>query len=266
MLLALVINYNRALPAQVGSIGVMHVLVVDDEVLARQRSMRMIENIDGYDVVGEASNGEEALKAVQTLDPDIVLLDIRMPGQDGLATARHIAQLSDPPVVIFCTAFNEYALEAFDTLAVGYLLKPLQKEQLQSALEKASKLNKVQKAALGHEEVGAERRKNIAAKTRRGVELVPIEDIYCFVADQKYVTIMHVNGETLIDDTLKELEKEFDREFVRVHRNALVAVAEIEKLERMPSGQYELQLKSVDYRPIVSRRHVASVRDLLARL
>lgn len=244
----------------------MHVLVVDDEVLARQRSMRMIENIEGYDVVGEATNGEEALKAVQALDPDIVLLDIRMPGEDGLATARRIAQLSDPPAVIFCTAFNEYAVEAFDTLAVGYLLKPLRKEQLQAALDKASRLNKLQKAALGQDGSASERRKNIAAKTRRGVELVPIDDVYCFVADQKYVTIMHANGETLIDDTLKELEKEFERQFVRVHRNALVAVGEIEKLERMPSGQYELQLKSMEYRPVVSRRHVASVRDLLARL
>lgn len=243
----------------------MHVLVVDDEVLARQRSIRMIENIDGYDVVGEASNGEEAFKAVQDLDPDIVLLDIRMPGDDGLATARRIAQLSEPPAVIFCTAFNEYAVEAFDTLAVGYLLKPLKKEQLGVALEKASRVNKVQKASFSRHEHG-ERRKNIAAKTRRGVELVPIDDVYCFVADQKYVTIMHAGGETLIDDTLKELEKEFERGFVRVHRNALVAVGEIERLERMPSGQYELQLKSVDYRPIVSRRHVGSVRELLARL
>lgn len=244
----------------------MHVLVVDDEVLARQRSMRMIENIDGYEVVGEASNGEAALKSIQNLDPDIVLLDIRMPGEDGLATAKRIAELSDPPAVIFCTAFNEYALEAFETLAVGYLLKPLQKEQLIAALEKAAKLNKVQRAAVGQDHEVAEGRKNISAKTRRGIELVPIDDIYCFIADQKYVTIVHTNGETLIDDTLKELEKEFEHLFARVHRNALVAIDEIEKLERMPSGQYELKLKSTSYRPIVSRRHVASVRDLLSRL
>jgi two-component system, LytTR family, response regulator AlgR len=246
--------------------GVMQVLVVDDEALARQRSVRMIENIEGYDVVGEASNGEEALTAIQTLDPDIVLLDIRMPGEDGLATARRIAQLSEPPAVIFCTAFNEYALEAFDTLAIGYLLKPLQKEQLQSALVKASRLNKVQMAARDNDDDGVERRKHIAAKTRRGLELVPIEDIYCFVADQKYVTVMHAGGETLIDDTLKELEREFGREFVRVHRNALVAVSEIEKLERMSSGQYELQLKHMKHRPVVSRRHVSAVRDLLEHL
>ena len=244
----------------------MHVLVVDDEALARQRSMRMIENIDGFDVVGEAANGEAALKAIQNLDPDIVLLDIRMPGEDGLATAKKIAQLNDPPAVIFCTAYNEYAVEAFETLAVGYLLKPLQKEQLIGALEKARKFNKLQKAAQNQESDRLERRRNIAAKTRRGVELVPIEEIYCFIADQKYVTIMHRSGETLIDDTLKELEEEFDGMFVRVHRNALVAINEIEKLERMATGQYELQLKTTQYRPVVSRRHVASVRELLSNL
>ncbi len=244
----------------------MHVLVVDDEVLARQRSMRMIENIDGYSVVGEASNGEAAIKSIQNLDPDIVLLDIRMPGEDGLATAKRIAELSDPPAVIFCTAYNEYALEAFSTLAVGYLLKPLQNEQLISALEKASKLNKVQKAVLEKEPENANRRSKIAAKTRRGVELVNIEEVYCFIADQKYVTIVHKNGETLIDDTLKDLEEEFDGLFIRVHRNALVSIKEISKLERMPTGQYELQLKSAQYRPVVSRRHVASVRELLSNL
>lgn len=244
----------------------MHVLVVDDEELARQRSMRMIENIDGYEVVGQAANGAMALRAIQESDPDIVLLDIRMPGEDGLATARRIAQLSDPPAVIFCTAFNEYALEAFETLAVGYVLKPLQKDQLVTALEKASRLNKAPKAVTSDSGANADRRKNIAAKTRRGVELVPLYDVLCFVADQKYVTIVHANGETLIDDTLKELEKEFEDAFVRVHRNALVAVSVIEKLERMPSGQYELQLKNTDYRPVVSRRHVAAIRELLGHL
>ncbi len=244
----------------------MDVLVVDDEVLARQRSKKLIDSIEGYSVVAEAANGEAAIYQIQAFDPDIVLLDIRMPGEDGLATARRIADLSDPPAVIFCTAFNEYALDAFDTLAVGYLLKPLQADKLASALHQASKVNKVQKAALNQEEDNADIRRNIAAKTRRGVELVPVNDVSCFIADQKYVTIVHSAGETLIDDTLKELEQEFLNLFVRVHRNALVAVKEIEKLERMPNGQYELQLKRSEFRPVVSRRHVASVRDLLARL
>ncbi len=243
----------------------MQVLVVDDELLARQRTMRMIEKLDGYEVVGEAGNGSAALDAINDLDPDIVLLDIRMPGEDGLTAAGRIAELNDPPAVIFCTAYDDYALQAFDTLAVGYILKPLQQEQLAGALEKATRLNKVQLAQL-QDSSTSEQRKNIAAKTRRGVELVPIEDIYCFMADQKYVTVYHTNGETLIDDTLKELEKEFCNSFVRVHRNALVAIKEIEKLERLPSGQYELQLKNTEFRPVVSRRHVSSVRELLSSL
>ena len=244
----------------------MQVLVVDDELLARERAKRLIDQIEGYSVAGEAVNGQAALAVIEELDPDIVLLDIRMPGDDGLVTAKNIALLDEPPAVIFCTAYNEYAVEAFDTLAVGYLLKPLQEDQLAQTLEKASKINKVQKAAIERGEDDSDRRRHIAAKTRRGVELVPISDVYCFVADQKYVTIIHKGGETLIDDTLKELEGEFDGAFVRVHRNALVAVKFIEKLERMPSGQYELQLKETEFRPIVSRRHVASVRELLANL
>lgn len=245
----------------------MRVLIVDDELLARQRARRLVEAIEGYQVAGEAVNGEGALAAIRELDPDIVLLDIRMPGEDGLTTAKRIADLNHSPAVIFCTAFDEYALEAFDTLAVGYLLKPLQQEQLQTTLNKAQKVNKLQKAVLETDtSTNSQSRKNIAAKTRRGVELVPIEDVFCFVADQKYVTIIHKGGETLIDDTLKDLEQEFEGAFVRVHRNALVAVGNIEKLERMTTGQYELQLKHTEYRPSVSRRHVAAVRDLLSGL
>ena len=244
----------------------MHILIVDDEALARQRLVRML-SITGHEVVGEASNGAEAIDAIEQLDPDIVLLDVRMPGEDGLTSARQISAMSDPPALIFCTAYDEYALEAFQTLAVGYLLKPVQQEQLEAALEKASKLNKVQKSALQPKPSGAEaQRRHISAKTRRGLELIPINDIYCFIADQKYVTVIHKEGETLIDDTLKELEQEFPDRFLRIHRNALVAIKEIEGMERSGGGHYEIKLKQSEYRPVVSRRHVANVKDTLIRL
>ncbi|TVZ37197.1 LytTR family two component transcriptional regulator [Alteromonadaceae bacterium 2753L.S.0a.02] len=244
----------------------MHMLIVDDEPLARQRLKRMIENMEGYEVVGEAGNGTEAVAAVDKFDPDVVLLDVRMPGEDGLEAARKISEMPEPPAVIFCTAYDEYALEAFNTLAVGYLLKPVQEKQLLETLQKATKLNKVQKNAVVAESAPEGQRQNITAKTRKGMELIPISSIQCFIADQKYVTVRHSSGETLIDDTLKELEQEFPDRFVRVHRNALVAIAEIEAMERNSSGQFELRLKSVDYRPVVSRRHVANVRELLSRL
>lgn len=244
----------------------MHMLIVDDEPLARQRLIRMIERFDGYEVVGEAGNGIEAVAAVDKFDPDIVLLDVRMPGEDGLEAARKISQMPEPPAVIFCTAYDEYALEAFSTLAVGYLLKPVQEQQLIEALEKAQRLNKVQKNAATAKKEPEGQRQNIAAKTRRGIELLPISSVQVFIADQKYVTVKHNTGETLIDDTLKELEQEFPNRFLRVHRNALVAVNEIEAMEKSSSGQFELRLKSTDFRPTVSRRHVASVRELLSRL
>lgn len=244
----------------------MHMLIVDDEPLARQRLIRMIDKFEGYEVVGEAGNGTEAVAAVDKYDPDIVLLDVRMPGEDGLEAARQISQMPEPPAVIFCTAYDEYALEAFSTLAVGYLLKPVQEQQLIAALEKAQKLNKVQKNAATEAAAPEGQRQNIAAKTRKGVELIPIGSVHCFIADQKYVTVKHADGETLIDDTLKDLEQEFPDRFLRIHRNALVAISEIIAMERTSGGQFELRLKSTDYRPAVSRRHVASVRELLSRL
>lgn len=248
----------------------MHVLIVDDEPLARQRLVRMVNALEGYEVLGEASDGAEAVEAIEKLDPDIVLLDIRMPGDDGLTAAKAISAMPDPPAVIFCTAYDQYALQAFETLAVGYLLKPVKEEQLIATLDKAARVNKVQKSALSEEPTGLSAadtpRQHISAKTRRGLELIPINDIHCFIADQKYVTVFHQNGETLIDDTLKELEQEFPARFVRIHRNALVAIKEIEGLERVSAGHYEIKLKSSTYRPVVSRRHLSDVKDMLMRL
>lgn len=243
----------------------MHILIVDDEPLARQRLQRLIEALPDYTVVGEAANGDEAIEATLRLDPDIVLTDIRMPGKDGLEAAHMISAMEDPPALIFCTAYDEYALQAFETLAAGYLLKPVKEEQLRAALEKVTRTTKVQKSALKQVEEGASRQ-HIAAKTRRGTELIPIEDIYCFIADQKYVTVYHAEGETLIDDTLKELEEEFAQRFVRIHRNALVAIKGIVGMEKTAEGQYAVCIKDSEYRPLVSRRHLSGVRDLLNRL
>ncbi len=248
----------------------MHILVVDDEMLARQRLCRMIEEMDGYEVAGEAADGAQAMAAIEQLDPDVVLLDVRMPGEDGLQTARRIAEMTDPPAVIFCTAYDQYALEAFDTLAVGYLLKPVERAQLQAALDKAKSLNKAQLAVLARQmeaprPTSPQQRSHITAKTRRGVELVPLDAVHCFIADHKYVTVLHDDGETLIDDTLKDLEEEFLHRFVRVHRNSLVAVARIEALERR-GGQYQLRLSDTEYRAPVSRRHVAAIKELLVNL
>lgn len=243
----------------------MDILIVDDEPLARQRLLRMVEKIEGFAVVAEADNAEDALVAITQYDPDIVLLDIRMPGRDGLSLAQDIAELEDAPAVIFCTAFDQYALDAFGTNAVGYLLKPVKAEQLLQVLEKAKKLNKIQRVAAQKD--GKPRpevqRTHIAAKTRRGVELIPLDDVRYFLADQKYVTVYHRSGEHLLDETLKELEEEFSARFVRVHRNSLVSVKHIEALERNAQGQYQVRLADTELRPVISRRHVSDLKELL---
>ncbi|MEE4302013.1 MAG: LytTR family DNA-binding domain-containing protein, partial [Pseudomonadales bacterium] len=201
----------------------MKILVVDDEKLARDRLVRILERTEGYSVVGEAAHGLEAVEQAQALAPDVILLDIRMPGMDGLEAARHIAQMDSPPAVIFCTAFEEHAIEAFDVQAVGYLLKPVRAADLEDALARARRANRAQISALVEEEVGSDRRTHISARTRRGIELVPVDEIRYFQADQKYVTVRWPDGELLIDDTLRQLETEFGERFIRIHRNAIVA-------------------------------------------
>src|SRR5690606_8285078 len=175
----------------------MDVLIVDDEMLARQRLTRMLEKLEGYDLVAEADSSEAALEAICQHDPDIVLLDVQMPGENGLSLARRIAALDDPPAVIFCTAFDQYALDAFGTEAVGYLLKPVKAEQLLEVLAKAQRVNRVQRAAyLQSTKLPADNSRNhISATTRRGVELIPLDDVRYFIADNKYVTVYHLKGE-----------------------------------------------------------------------
>ena len=243
----------------------MDILIVDDESLARQRLLRMVEKIEGFSVVAEADNAEDALIAITQYDPDIVLLDIRMPGRDGLSLAQDIAELEDAPAVIFCTAFDQYALDAFGTNAVGYLLKPVKAEQLLQVLDKASKLNKIQRVAAQKNNVpqAENQRTHISAKTRRGVELIALDDVRYFLADHKYVTVYHRTGEHLLDETLKELEEEFNGRFVRIHRNSLVSIKHIEALERNAQGQYQVRLADIELRPVISRRHVSNLKELL---
>ncbi len=243
----------------------MRILVVDDEELARLRLSRLLQSIEGCAVVGEAFDGQHALEQIDELDPDLVFLDVRMPGMDGITVARTLSDYEAPPAVVFCTAYDEYALEAFNTLAQGYIVKPVQTEQLQQVIRKAQKLTRLHTRQTEAPPSDAER-KHITARTRRGMELIPLEQVLCFVADQKYVTVVHEQGETLIDDTLKELETQLAPTFLRVHRNALVAIDKVEALLRDGNGHFSLKLKGGAYQPSVSRRHLAGVRERLSQL
>jgi two-component system response regulator AlgR len=240
------------------------VLIVDDEQLARDRLVRMLNDIPGYEVVGQAGNGMQAVEKCEASQPDVVLLDIRMPGMDGLEAARHMAGMDEPPAVVFCTAYEEHAVEAFKVQAVGYLLKPVRRDDLIDVLNSATRTNKAQLAALAIGE-GAQRT-HISARTRKGIELVPIDDVRFLQADQKYVTLRHGGGELLIDETLHELELEFGGRFIRVHRNALVAIKYIEGLQRNEEGHYQIRVHGVPSGIDISRRHVSAVRKYIRKL
>lgn len=245
----------------------MNVLIVDDEPLARERLSRMILAMGGFRVVGQAGNGQEAIKVARDTSPDVVFMDVRMPGMDGLAAAQHLAELDPPPAVIFCTAYDDYAVEAFSSEAVGYLLKPVKQADLETALNRARRVNKAQLAELQQTPgVVLGGRSHISAKNRRGMELVPVSEVRLFLADHKYVSAYHGDGEALLDETLKELETEFEGRFIRIHRNALVAISHIEGVERSQDGLNYVRLKGLDIRPQVSRRHIAPLKKLLEQI
>nr|WP_073276182.1 LytTR family DNA-binding domain-containing protein [Microbulbifer donghaiensis] len=243
----------------------MTVLIVDDEPLARARLARQLGQLSNCELVGEADHAEAALAQVDRLDPDLVLLDIEMPGDNGLALARRLSALEYPPALIFCTAHDEFALPAFATAAVGYLLKPVNAGQLAEAIAKVQRLSKPQRRLFERESNPQSGRNRIKAVSRRGIELLDVDAIRCFVADSKYVVAHHDGGETILDESLKELEAEFGERFVRVHRNALVAVDYVRGLRRTPGGQYYLQLDGIAVEPQVSRRLLGSVKLLLER-
>lgn len=246
----------------------MKILIADDEPLARERLTRLLKKIPHSHVLEpSAENGQQALDLVNQLKPDIILLDIDMPGLDGLQVAAQLCELSDAPAVVFCTAHDEYALQAFEVSAMGYLVKPVRLEQLQAALDKAQRLSRLQLASLSRAPSTAEAaRTHLSARSHKGIELVPIEDVIHCMADNKYVTVRHMNGETLIDESLKSLEDEFTERFVRIHRNALVSRSYIERLQRSPHGHHELYLRDVSEPLTVSRRHVAGIRKLMDTL
>ncbi len=242
----------------------MRVLIVDDEALARDRLTSLLADSDVHEVVGEAGNGEQALEVASESVPDVVLLDIRMPGMNGIETAHHFNTFESPPAIIFTTAYDEYAIEAFDARAVGYVLKPVRRERLVRALEQAARLSNITITEIAKRSGISERRKNICVRAKGELKLIPVRDVFYFHADQKYVRVHHANGNDLVDDSVKQLAEEFADQFVRIHRSALVAVRQIESLKKTPDGQTLVTLRdeaqNEDSNLIISRRHVADVR------
>jgi two-component system, LytTR family, response regulator AlgR len=237
---------------------VLSILVVDDEAPARDRLSRMVEELPQYSVAGTARSGEEALDAIAQLQPDILLLDISMPGMDGMKLAQMMQRSGMRAAVIFCTAYQNQALEAFEAEAIDYLVKPVRAERLLQALEKARRYLGDRADAAPDEYL----RSTVGGK----VMLTPVNRVICLLAEDKYTTVVHENGTTVIEESLLELENRFPQEFFRIHRNALISRRHLRGMERDNDGRVLAVMSGTDQRPEVSRRNFAAVRKLLSQL
>ena len=240
----------------------MNVLIVDDEHLARLRLRKMLSATAEHQIIGEAETGEDALRKTQASHPDVVLMDIRMPGMDGIEAASYINRMNKPPAIIFTTAFSDHALNAFETHAIDYLLKPIKQSRLEAALDAAKRMNKAQLSQLREDEYGGTRQK-ICVKSRGSLELIPVEEIIYFKADQKYVTLRTADQEYLIEESLKMLEEEFSRQFIRIHRNALVAQHLLHGLTKNKEAHSCISFTEIDDLLEVSRRHLPFIRKTI---
>lgn len=244
----------------------MKILIVDDEAVARTRLCGLLGEIDPELIIaGEAGDGREALRMIAETEPDVVFMDVCMPRMDGVQAVRTIVTLARPPAVVFTTAFDEYAVDAFDVCVVGYLLKPIRKERLEAALEKARRYATMT-AAPGRALPALESeggRGHLCSYSHGELRLIPVPSVVYFRAESKYTTVRTENDEHLIEESLSSLEQEFGDRFLRIHRNALVARDRVEALVRREPGSMGLRLKGVPEMPEVSRRHLAEVRAWL---
>ena len=243
----------------------LKLVIADDEPMARERLRMLLADESGVEVVAEAGDGQQVLDACAAHRPHAVLLDIAMPGIDGLETARRLGALQPRPAIVFCTAFDAHALSAFEAQALDYLVKPVRGERLADALDKvrtflAGRARQQDAAPQGQP------RSHLCARLRGSLRLIPVEDIRYLQADEKYVVVHHARGEDLIEESLKSLEAEFSDRFVRIHRNCLVARNEIVELRRAPDGHAQAVLRSGGTPLEVSRRCVAQLRDTLRHL
>lgn len=244
----------------------MQILIVDDEPLARERMQQLVTELQPAATMHVAADGVEALRQIGEHEIDIVLLDIRMPRMDGLEVARHVLKLEAQPAIVFTTAYQDHALSAFDANAVDYLLKPIRKERLQVALNRARVLQRTRLNSLTETISESSKRTHVSAIVNGVLELIPVERIYYLKADQKYVTAAWPGGEILLDEPLVNLEDEFPDTFIRIHRNALVARKRIQGLGKDADNHPFIKLEDIKEELQISRRHLASVREIVNRL
>lgn len=239
----------------------MKILIADDEKLARLRLNSLIAECgDIFQVVAEAKNGVEAVQKWKQTQAEVLLLDIRMPEMDGLQVAQALLKFENPPAVIFTTAYDSHALQAFEAHAIDYLLKPIRKDRLIAALQKAQVFKQAQLQLLQAMLPSPDRRTHLCVQVAGDLHLLNLDEILYFHADSKYVTAKTRKKDYLLDDSLKALEEEFANLFLRIHRNALVSLRHIENLHKQEDGQVLVKFHDFDETLIVSRRLVAKVK------
>lgn len=240
----------------------LNILIADDETPARNRMRDLLDDIENVNVVAEAKNGKEAIDLALQTEPDLMLLDIRMPVMDGIEAAQHAQKLEPKPNIIFTTAYDVYAIKAFDLNAIDYLLKPIRLERLQAAINKAHALKPAQIEALKPLQ---KVRTHLSIHERGRVLLVPIETIIYLRAELKYITVRTAEREYLVEESLTSLEAEFDERFIRLHRNCLVSPNFIAGYEKRPNAENEQQwvalLKGIPETIAISRRQQHLVRQ-----
>jgi len=242
----------------------LQVLLVDDEPLARSRLRTLLADCTAPAVAvgGEAGNAAQAMELLQRLAFDAVLLDIHMPGADGLTLARALHSLPKPPAVVFVTAHAEHAVAAFEIEAVDYLTKPVRLDRLQTALQK------VERAVQAHGAVQPAAAPEVLLIQDRGrTERVPLSEVLYFKAELKYITVRTAGRSYILDASLSELEERHAGRFLRVHRNALVARREVRALEKHYDAEegegWAVRLNGIDELLAVSRRQLSAVREAL---
>jgi two-component system, LytTR family, response regulator AlgR len=244
----------------------LRVVIADDEAPARNRLRDLLEDCASslpLEVVAEAGNGRALLELLENTKADVVLLDIRMPEMDGVEVAQHLQKLPEPPGVIFTTAYDAYALKAFELHAVDYLLKPIRLRRLFEALSRVRTVAPVSVDVL--QKLTPEPRRHLSVQERGRVILVPVDKILYMRAELKYVTIRTAEREHLLEESLTRLEQEFSARFVRIHRSCLVARDYVEAFERQSEGESEgqwvVKLRGLEDRLPVSRRQQHVIKE-----
>jgi two-component system, LytTR family, response regulator AlgR len=242
----------------------LRILIVDDEAPARARLKDVLADCAGevpHRLVGEAGTAREALEVMARAPVDLILLDIRMPEMDGIEFAQHLQKLPQPPAIVFTTAYDGYAIRAFEVHAIDYLLKPVRAARLRQALARGGPARAPSAEALREASKGAPA--FLSAQERGRIHLIPLDEVIYLKAELKYVTVRTAEREYLIEDALARLEQDYPERFVRVHRNCLIARAAIRGFERgQADGQWLVRLDACDERVPVSRRQAHIVRQL----